>query len=138
MRTQVVIIGSGPAGLLLGQLLHKSGIDTIILNRNRKDYVLSRVRAGVLEEDTIALIEEAGAGVRMRHEGLVHDGTEIEFSGVRQRIDFKGLIGKSVMIYGQTEVTRDLSRDLAERLVRRRRKRYDAHVHNVEPKASVR
>ena len=108
MRTQVVIIGSGPAGLLLGQLLHKSGIDTIILEQKPKDYVLGRIRAGVLEEGTVALIEEAGAGVRMRHEGLVHDGTEIEFSGVRHRIDFKGLIGKSVMIYGQTEVTRDL------------------------------
>ncbi|MGB9117252.1 4-hydroxybenzoate 3-monooxygenase [Bradyrhizobium sp.] len=108
MRTQVVIIGSGPAGLLLGQLLHKSGIDTIILEQKPKDYVLGRIRAGVLEQGTVALIEEAGAGVRMRHEGLVHDGTEIEFGGIRHRIDFKGLTGKSVIIYGQTEVTRDL------------------------------
>ncbi len=108
MRTQVVIIGSGPAGLLLGQLLHKSGIGTIILEQKSKDYVLGRIRAGVLEQGTVALIEEAGAGVRMRHEGLVHDGTEIEFGGIRHRIDFKGLTGKSVMIYGQTEVTRDL------------------------------
>jgi p-hydroxybenzoate 3-monooxygenase len=108
MRTQVVIIGSGPAGLLLGQLLHKSGIDTIILEQKPKDYVLGRIRAGVLEQGTVALIEEAGAGVRMRHEGLIHDGTEIEFGGVRHRIDFKGLTGKSVIIYGQTEVTRDL------------------------------
>jgi p-hydroxybenzoate 3-monooxygenase len=108
MRTQVVIIGSGPAGLLLGQLLQKSGIDTIILEQKPKDYVLGRIRAGVLEQGTVALIEEAGAGVRMRHEGLVHDGTEIEFCGVRHRIDFKGLTGKSVIIYGQTEVTRDL------------------------------
>ena len=108
MRTQVVIIGSGPAGLLLGQLLHKSGIDTIILEQKPKDYVLGRIRAGVLEQGTVALIEEAGAGVRMRHEGLIHDGTEIEFGGIRHRIDFKGLTGKSVIIYGQTEVTRDL------------------------------
>jgi len=108
MRTQVVIIGSGPAGLLLGQLLHKSGIDTIILEQKPKDYVLGRIRAGVLEQGTVALIEEAGAGVRLRHEGLIHDGTEIEFGGIRHRIDFKGLTGKSVIIYGQTEVTRDL------------------------------
>ena len=108
MRTQVVIIGSGPCGLLLGQLLHRAGIDTIILEQKPKDYVLGRIRAGVLEQGTVALIEEAGAGVRMRHEGLVHDGTEIAFGGVRHRIDFKALTGKSVLIYGQTEVTRDL------------------------------
>jgi p-hydroxybenzoate 3-monooxygenase len=108
MRTQVVIIGSGPCGLLLGQLLHRAGIDTIILEQKPKDYVLGRIRAGVLEQGTAALIEQAGAGVRMRHEGLVHDGTEIAFGGVRHRIDFKALTGKSVLIYGQTEVTRDL------------------------------
>jgi p-hydroxybenzoate 3-monooxygenase len=108
MRTQVVIIGSGPCGLLLGQLLHRAGIDTIILEQKPKDYVLGRIRAGVLEQGTVALIEEAGAGVRMRHEGLVHDGIEIAFGGVRHRIDFRRLTGKSVLIYGQTEVTRDL------------------------------
>jgi p-hydroxybenzoate 3-monooxygenase len=108
MRTQVVIIGSGPSGLLLGQLLHKAGIDTIILEQKSKHYVLGRIRAGVLEQGTVALIEEAGAGVRMRHEGLIHDGTEIAFGGVRHRIDFKRLTGKSVLIYGQTEVTLDL------------------------------
>jgi p-hydroxybenzoate 3-monooxygenase len=108
MRTQVVIIGSGPSGLLLGQLLHRAGIDTIILEQKPKGYVLGRIRAGVLEQGTVALIEQAGAGVRMRHEGLVHDGTEIAFGGVRHRIDFKALTGKSVLIYGQTEVTRDL------------------------------
>jgi p-hydroxybenzoate 3-monooxygenase len=108
MRTQVVIVGSGPCGLLLGQLLHKAGVDTIILEQKPKDYVLARIRAGVLEQGTVALIEEAGAGVRMRHEGLVHDGAEIAFGGLRHRIDFKKLTGKSVLIYGQTEVTRDL------------------------------
>jgi p-hydroxybenzoate 3-monooxygenase len=108
MRTQVVIIGSGPSGLLLGQLLHKAGIDTMILEQKSKNYVLGRIRAGVLEQGTVALIEEAGAGVRMRHEGLIHDGTEIAFGGIRHRIDFKGLTGKSVLIYGQTEVTLDL------------------------------
>ena len=108
MRTQVVIIGSGPCGLLLGQLLHRAGIDTLILEQKPRDYVLGRIRAGVLEQDTVGLIEEAGAGVRMRHEGLVHDGIEIAFGGVRHRIDLKALTGKSVLIYGQTEVTRDL------------------------------
>ena len=107
-RTQVVIIGSGPSGLLLGQLLHKAGIDTIILEQKSKDYVLGRIRAGVLEQGAVALIEEAGAGERMRREGLPHDGTEICFGGVRHRIDFKGLTGKTVMVYGQTEVTHDL------------------------------
>jgi len=108
MRTQVVIIGSGPCGLLLGQLLHRAGIDTLILEQKPRDYVLGRIWAGVLEQDTVGLIEEAGAGVRMRHEGLVHDGIEIAFGGVRHRIDLKALTGKSVLIYGQTEVTRDL------------------------------
>ena len=107
-RTQVVIIGSGPSGLLLGQLLHRAGIDTIILEQKSKEYVLGRIRAGVLEQGAVGLIEEAGAGERMRREGLPHDGTEIAFRGVRHRIDFKGLTGKTVMVYGQTEVTHDL------------------------------
>jgi p-hydroxybenzoate 3-monooxygenase len=108
MRTQVVIIGSGPAGLLLGQLLHRAGIDTIILEQKTKDYVLGRIRAGVLERGTVELIEQAGAGVRMRHEGLVHEGIEIAYGGARHRIDFKNLIGKTVTVYGQTELTLDL------------------------------
>jgi p-hydroxybenzoate 3-monooxygenase len=108
MRTQVVIIGSGPSGLLLGQLLHKAGIDTIILEQKAKDYVLGRIRAGVLEQGTVELIERAGAGVRMRHEGLVHEGIEIAHGGARHRINFKDLIGKTVTVYGQTELTLDL------------------------------
>ncbi len=108
MRTQVVIIGSGPSGLLLGQLLAREGVETIILEQKSKDYVLGRIRAGVLEQGAVALIEEAGAGSRMRREGLVHDGTEIAFDGARHRIDFKALTGKTVTVYGQTEVTRDL------------------------------
>lgn len=108
MRTQVVIIGSGPSGLLLGQLLQKAGIDTIILEQKSKDYVLGRIRAGVLEQGTVDLIEEAGAGVRMRDEGLVHGGIEIASGGARHRIDFKELIGKTVTVYGQTELTLDL------------------------------
>jgi p-hydroxybenzoate 3-monooxygenase len=108
-RTQVAIIGSGPAGLLLGQLLHKAGIDTIIIERRSRDYVLGRVRAGVLEQGTVGLIDEAGCGQRMHREGLIHRGIEICVRGVRHRIDFHDLTGgKSVMVYGQTEVTRDL------------------------------
>jgi p-hydroxybenzoate 3-monooxygenase len=109
MRTQVAIIGSGPSGLLLGQLLHRAGIDTVVLERKSRDYVLSRIRAGVLEQGTVGLIEEAGAGARMRREGLVHDGFEIAFAGERHRVAITELTGgRSVMVYGQTEVTRDL------------------------------
>lgn len=108
MRTQVAIIGAGPAGLLLGQLLHNSGIDTLVIEQRSPAYVLSRIRAGVLEAGTTALLKAAGAGKRLQAEGIIHHGTEIAFGGQRRRIDFHGLIGKSVMIYGQTEVTRDL------------------------------
>jgi len=108
-RTQVAIIGSGPAGLLLGQLLHKAGIDAVILERRSREYVLGRVRAGVLEQGTADLIDEAGCGQRMRREGMVHRGIDISVRGTRHRIDLHGLTGgKSVMVYGQTEVTRDL------------------------------
>jgi len=106
-RTKVAIIGAGPSGLLLGQLLHRAGIDSIILEQRSKEYVLGRIRAGVLEQGAVGLLEEAGCGGRMRQEGLVHDGTEIAFGGVRHRIDFKALTGKTGVAYGQTEVTRD-------------------------------
>lgn len=109
MKTQVAIIGAGPAGLLLGQLLHKAGIDTVILERQTPDYVLGRIRAGVLEQGTADLLREAGAGARMDTEGLLHDGFELVLNGRRERIDLKALTGgKQVMVYGQTEVTRDL------------------------------
>ena len=108
-RTQVAIIGAGPAGLLLGQLLHQAGIDNVILERRSGEYVLSRIRAGVLEQTTVDLLNEAGVGARMRREGLLHDGIELSFGGARHRIDLRGLTsGKQVMIYGQTEVTHDL------------------------------
>ncbi len=108
-RTQVAIIGAGPSGLLLGQLLHKAGIDNVIVERQTGEYVLGRVRAGVLEQTTIDLLDEAGVGQRMHREGLVHGGFELSFGGARHRIDMHGLTGgKQVMIYGQTEVTRDL------------------------------
>ena len=109
MRTQVAIIGAGPSGLLLGQLLHKAGIDAIIIERQSPDYVLSRIRAGVLEQFTMDLLDEAGVGTRMHKEGLVHGGFDLLFKGQRHRIDMNELTGgKNVMVYGQTEVTRDL------------------------------
>ncbi len=108
MRTQVAIIGAGPAGLLLGQLLHKNGIDNIILERHTGEHVLSRIRAGVIEQVAADLLDEAGVGARLHEEGLVHDGTQICVEGVRHRIDFKALTGKTVTVYGQTEITKDL------------------------------
>ena len=108
MRTKVAIIGAGPAGLLLGQLLHRYGIDNVILERQTGDYVLGRIRAGLLEEGTVALLDEVGAGARAHREGLVHHGVELAFGGSRHRIDMHAATGKTVMIYGQTEVTLDL------------------------------
>lgn len=113
MRTKVVIIGAGPAGLLLGQLLENEGVETVILERRSQDYVLGRIRAGVLEQGTVELLERAGVSERMHAEGLVHDGVELSFDGDTHRFDFRKLVGRTVMVYGQTEVTRDLmqSRD---------------------------
>ncbi len=109
MRTQVAIIGAGPSGLLLGQLLHKAGVDAIIIERQNPDYVLSRIRAGVLEQVCIDLLDEAGVGERMHKEGLVHGGFEMLYSGKRHRVDMNQLTGgKNVMVYGQTDVTKDL------------------------------
>ncbi len=108
-RTQVAIVGAGPSGLLLGQLLFKAGIDAIIVERQSGDYVLSRIRAGVLEQVTMDLLDEAGVGQRMHQEGLVHGGFDLLFNGARHRINVNALTGgKNVMVYGQTEVTRDL------------------------------
>ena len=109
MRTQVVIIGAGPAGLLLGQLLYRAGIDALILERQSADYVLGRIRAGVLEQVTVDLLDEAGVGSRMHHEGLVHEGIGLLVNGAQHRVDLHALTGgASVLVYGQTEVTRDL------------------------------
>ena len=109
LKTQVAIIGAGPSGLLLGQLLHNAGIDTVILERQVPDYVLSRIRAGVLEQGMVDLLRQAGVGQRMDAEGLVHSGFELAFDGRQVHIDLQALTGgKTVMIYGQTEVTRDL------------------------------
>jgi p-hydroxybenzoate 3-monooxygenase len=108
MRTKVAIIGSGPAGLLLGRLLENAGIETVILERRSREYVLGRIRAGVLEQGTVELLNRAGVGEKIQAEGLVHDGVEFCFDGDRHRFNFRELIGRKVTVYGQTEVTRDL------------------------------
>jgi p-hydroxybenzoate 3-monooxygenase len=108
MRTQVAIVGAGPSGLLLGQLLARAGVDNVIVERQSADYVLGRIRAGVLEQGTVETLEEANVAGRLHREGLVHHGIEIAHRGERHRIDFQALCGKSVVVYGQTEVTRDL------------------------------
>ncbi|KPY05251.1 4-hydroxybenzoate 3-monooxygenase [Pseudomonas amygdali pv. mori] len=109
MKTQVAIIGSGPSGLLLGQLLQRAGIDNVIVERKDPDYILSRIRAGVLEQGMTDLLREAGVSERMDAEGLIHGGFELAFDGRCERIDLKTLTGgRTVMVYGQTEVTRDL------------------------------
>ncbi|WP_116886999.1 4-hydroxybenzoate 3-monooxygenase [Pseudomonas syringae] len=109
MKTKVAIIGSGPSGLLLGQLLQRAGIDNVIVERKDPDYILSRIRAGVLEQGMTDLLREAGVSERMDAEGMIHDGFELAFAGRCERIDLKSHAdGRTVMVYGQTEVTRDL------------------------------
>lgn len=108
MRTQVVIIGAGPAGLLLGQLLGRAGIESIIVERRSPEHVLGRIRAGVLEQGTVDVLQLAGVAERLRRESLTHDGVDLALDGVRHRICFKSLTGRSMTVYGQTELTRDL------------------------------
>jgi p-hydroxybenzoate 3-monooxygenase len=109
MKTQVAIIGAGPSGLLLGQLLHKAGIDNVIIERQTGDYVLGRIRAGILEQVTVDLLEEAGVATRLHAEGTIHHSIELVFRGTRHAIDVHGLTGgKVVTAYGQTEMTHDL------------------------------
>ena len=108
-HTQVAIIGGGPSGLLLSQLLHLAGIETVILERRSRNYVLGRIRAGVLEQGLVALLREAGVAERLVAEGEVHSGVDIAFRGDICRLDFDDLLGgKVVTVYGQTEITRDL------------------------------
>ena len=108
MRTQVAIIGGGPSGLLLSQLLHRKGIETVVLERKTKDYVLARIRAGILETGFVGLMREAGVSDRMDKESFIHDGTVITYEDTQFGINFSELTGKHVVVYGQTEVTRDL------------------------------
>jgi p-hydroxybenzoate 3-monooxygenase len=108
-KTQVAIIGAGPSGLLLSQLLHLRGIESIVLERQTREYVEARIRAGLLEWGTVDLLNEAGVGARMMREGLAHDGVELAFDRRTHRIDLKALTGQRVMVYGQTEIQKDLA-----------------------------
>mgnify|MGYP001062274279 FL=1 len=115
MKTQVAIVGAGPAGLLLGHLLRAEGIDAVVVERVSADYVLGRIRAGVLERTATGLMERLGLAERMHAEGLPHDGFNLADGERLIRIDIAGLTGKQVMVYGQTEVTRDLMEAAAPR-----------------------
>jgi p-hydroxybenzoate 3-monooxygenase len=108
IRTQVGIVGAGPAGLMLAHLLHLEGIESVVLEDRSREYVEARIRAGVLEQGTADLLLEAGVGARMQREGEVHAGIGIQFDGERHRIDLEELVGKSIVIYGQTEIVKDL------------------------------
>jgi p-hydroxybenzoate 3-monooxygenase len=107
-RIQVAIIGAGPSGLLLSQLLHLHGVESIVLERQTREYVEARIRAGLLEWGTVELLNEARAGARMMREGLAHEGVELAFQGRSHRIDLSGLTGQRMMVYGQTEIQKDL------------------------------
>lgn len=109
MRTQVAIVGAGPSGLLLAQLLHNAGVDSVVLERRSREYVESRIRAGVLEQVSVDLLDRAGVGARMHKEGLPHSGFNIAVDGELIRIDLEALAGGQVMVYGQTELTKDLN-----------------------------
>ena len=108
MRTQVGIIGAGPAGLLLSRLLQLQGIDTVVLENRSRDYVQARIRAGILEEHTVRTLIDAGVGDRLQREGLPHDGIHLQYPGTRHHLDFPELCGRKVWVYGQTEVVKDL------------------------------
>ena len=109
LATQVGIVGAGPAGLLLSHLLHREGIESVVVENRSREYVEHRVRAGVLEQGTVDLLNESGVGERLQREGLTHHGIELRFGGRGHRIDFTGLTGgRSIVVYGQQEVVKDL------------------------------
>lgn len=108
VRTQVGIIGAGPAGLMLSHLLHRAGIESVVLESRSREYVERRVRAGVLEQGTADLLDATGLGERLRREGLIHEGVNLAFAGERHRIDFRELTGRTITVYGQQEVVKDL------------------------------
>ena len=107
--TQVAIVGAGPSGLLLSQLLCREGIDSVVLEKESREHVQGRIRAGLLEWTTVELLQEAGVGARMMREGLIHEGFDVAFANGRHRIDLKGLTGKSMLVYGQNELQKDLA-----------------------------
>lgn len=129
MRTQVAIIGAGPAGLLLSHILHLEGIESVVLERHARAYVESRIRAGVMEYEVAQLLDRLGVGERMRREGLLHEGIKLRFSGQTQRVDFRALIGRYVMVYGQQEVVKDL---IAARLAAGGRILFEAEATAIE------
>src|SRR6202034_4459772 len=116
-RTQVAIIGAGPSGLILSQLLSRQGIDSVVIEHRSRSRVEARIRAGLLEWGTVELLNEAGVGERMIREGLVHTGFELAFDGRRHRVDLDGLAGKSVLVYGQTEIQKDLAEAVGARVI---------------------
>src|ERR1700678_1751043 len=116
-KTQVIIVGAGASGLMLYQSLHRHGVDSVVLERQTRDYVGARIRAGLLEWGTVELLKEAGVGERMIREGLVHTGFELAFDGRRHRVDLDGLAGKSVLVYGQTEIQKDLAEAVGARVI---------------------
>lgn len=133
MRTQVGIVGAGPAGLTLGHLLHLEGIDTVILEDRSREYVEARIRAGVLEQGIVDLLVETGAGERLQRQGLVHHGIELQFAGERHRIALSDLAGgRAIVIYGQTEVVKDLIRLRLETGLPLHFEVADVSVHDVE------
>src|SRR5216683_5329344 len=128
-RTQVAIVGAGPSGLLLSQLLSLNGIDNVVLERQSREHVAGRIRAGVLEQGTVDLLVQADVGERMLNERLVHDGFAVGFAGKTFRVDLKGLTGNAVSVYGQTEVTKDL---METRIAAGARLIFEAHDVSVE------
>lgn len=116
-KTQVVIVGAGPSGMLLSQLLHRQGVECVVLERHSREHVERRIRAGLLEWTTVELLQQAGVGERMMREGLVHRGFEMAFGDRTHRIDLDGLAGRSVMVFGQTEIQKDIDDVAAERTV---------------------
>jgi p-hydroxybenzoate 3-monooxygenase len=134
LRTQVGIIGAGPAGLTLAHLLQLQGIESIVLERHTRDYVETRVRAGVLEQGTVDILCESGVGDRLKREGLQHQGVELRFDGQGRRINFQDLVGKSITVYAQQEVVKDL---ISARLGRRAPIYFEAEALRLENNANA-